>query len=279
MVGEDYFCSNRVCHNGSKILNSKPINSFEDINQAIHSLVSIKKDSLKKYLNKFTEYLKINISQRKDDLIYEWALRNRECSRRIYTAVCYRVVSKSSYIKTSSPFLPIIGYYYSIFHMSLAVLYMDYTVNINELSQITHKKLKNLVTNKLIVRNVLHKRLGEFFEELQNARNYVNYKFSGNSLEFNSVNFKEKMPYFLKITGWFFEESFKFIKPVSDKLTSVIRVDIREDISEMIKPLREGFIEYINQTYLTKEDADMVINYLTGAFFFERMFYDASRES
>jgi hypothetical protein len=55
----------------------------------------------------------------------EWNHRIRQCGRRIISAVTFRETARSTHEKTGTVLLSVIGYYYSVFHISIATLYLD----------------------------------------------------------------------------------------------------------------------------------------------------------
>ena len=70
-----------------------------------------------------------NIPESKRQSFYEsteWSARVHRCAKHIISAVSFRETSFSAHEKTGSPLLSIIGYYYGMFHMGVAVLYIDY---------------------------------------------------------------------------------------------------------------------------------------------------------
>lgn len=133
--------------------------------------MSEENSSNQKYRDKLRFYCK------KSSYENEWLDRSEIAAKRILTAICYRESSNKIYQSNKSVALPSIGYYYSIFHLSIALLALDYTTKLSDLRQIKHKYLINLIYSKFIQRNLLPIDYHELFLDLKYLREYVNYVF------------------------------------------------------------------------------------------------------
>ncbi len=107
----------------------------------------------------------------------EWEYRAHECARRILTAVCFRENANNTYLITDSIILPIIGYYYSLFHMGAATLYLEYSMDFNKMERIPHSKLINQIQDKLVKRTLINLRFIKLLLGLKNLRETTNYSF------------------------------------------------------------------------------------------------------
>ena len=67
-----------------------------------------------------------------------------------------------------------IGQYYSLFHLSFALIALNFTISDEKLVKIRHSELKNLLVN-LDTTKVITKNYIEFYEDLQEVREYLNY--------------------------------------------------------------------------------------------------------
>ena len=114
---------------------------------------------------------KLISSAKKDQLIpneynrnyTEWDYRIHQCARRILAAVCFRENANNTYQQTKSIILPVIGYYYALFHMGIAVLYLDYSTDLKKLKRIRHSTLINLIHNKLVSRNLISNKFTKIY--------------------------------------------------------------------------------------------------------------------
>jgi hypothetical protein len=123
----------------------------------------------------------------------EWTARLVRCSRRLLSAVVFREMAQVTLEQTGSLMLPAIGFYYSLFHAGIAMLYMDHSTSLEELSHkasqqsakgssgagMTHKKLRDLLTKRLVSAKLIDK---DFVDRLNKAkwlREYVNYSVGG----------------------------------------------------------------------------------------------------
>ena len=100
----------------------------------------------------------LNHSVKMDELnnnLDEWWERSEICSKRILTAICFREQSNRVFALTESRIFPNIGYYYALFHMSVAILAIDYSTELKKLRRISHSNLINLIEDKLVQRSLI----------------------------------------------------------------------------------------------------------------------------
>ena len=110
----------------------------------------------------------------------EWRERSEICSKRVLTAICFHEQSNRVFTLTESRIFPNIGYYYALFHMSVAILAIDYSTELKNLRKISHKNLINLIEDKLIQRSIIPFEYLELLYELKGLREDTNYSFKTN---------------------------------------------------------------------------------------------------
>jgi len=99
---------------------------------------------------------------------YQWA------TKRLLSSVFFFVSSKNALLR-GNKMLPPIGYYYSIFHMSKSLLFLHPKYSVEELKNLDHKIILNLVKTEFIYRKVLSNEFLESFESTKRLRECVNY--------------------------------------------------------------------------------------------------------
>lgn len=189
-------------------------------------------------------------SVKNDDLyndLDEWWERSEICSRRILTAICFREQSSRVFALTESRIFPNIGYYYALFHMSVAILAIDYSTEIKNLKRISHKNLINLIEDKLVKRSLIPIDYLELLWELKGLREDTSYSFK--------TNFKTEI-YYRKL-GKLFNVAISFIKEISNVIENrfTLLLRIRTDIGD-------GFGDDVLQAFLSDEDQDRIWKYL-----------------
>lgn len=177
----------------------------------------------------------------------DWDKRARLASKSLLTAVCYREVSLSTLEKTNSLIFPPIGFYYSVFHLSVALLKLEYTTNLDELRRVRHEKLINLVESKLIQTKIVKGNFITIFRELKELRESCNYGF-GYSEELN-----EKVKLADELTENAFDEGVSFIHQVLKEANSLLSFQVG---------IGDGFGDDILETYLSQADRERVVDYL-----------------
>jgi len=80
-----------------------------------------------------------------------------------------------------------IGFYYSLFHLGVSILFLDYSMNIDNLHKLKHKSLQNFVESKFIQRKIISDIYLKQLKRFQIYREYANYKFAN---KFDPKNYK-----------------------------------------------------------------------------------------
>lgn len=88
-------------------------------------------------------------------------------------AVAFYYSSKSA-LDNGDHVLSSIAQYYSIFHLSYALISMDFSIPNEKLSKIRHSQLKNILKS-LSTKKVISSNCIDFYEDLQYVREYLNY--------------------------------------------------------------------------------------------------------
>ncbi|MHA1491557.1 MAG: hypothetical protein ACTSRI_18120 [Promethearchaeota archaeon] len=179
----------------------------------------------------------------------EWEYRSLKCARRILAAVCFRENANNTYLITDSIILPIIGYYYALFHMGVAILYLEYRMELNKLEKIKHSKLINNIQDKLVNKTLVSFSFTELLFELKELREETNYSFG--------VMEKIELNDYYKKTGVVFDYAIDFIKIIDDVIKEYHPV-----LSDIIAMIGDGFGDDITSSYLSKEDLESVEDYL-----------------
>ena len=131
--------------------------------------------------------------------------------------------------------------------MSVALLAVNYSTDLERLKSIHYKDLMNLFNDKLIQRSQLAIEYFELFNELKQLREATNYEFR--------TNLKTHIYY--KIVGLAFDSGIEFIKNISKIIKD--KFDLQLRINSMIG---NGFGDDILQIFLSEEDQNRVWNYL-----------------
>ncbi len=182
-----------------------------------------------------------------DNDLDEWWERSEICSRRILTAICFREQSNRVFALTESRIFPNIGYYYALFHMSIAILAIDYSTELKNLRRISHKDLINLIDDKLVKRLLIPIDYLMLLRELKGLREATSYSFK--------TNFKTEI-YYLEV-GKLFNMAISFIKEVSNVIENRFTLLLR-----ICTDIGDGFGDDILQAFLSDEDQDRVCKYL-----------------
>lgn len=177
----------------------------------------------------------------------EWWERSEICALRILTAICFREQSNRVFTLTESRIFPNIGYYYALFHISGAILAIDYSTELKKIRRIPHKVLINMIRDKLVKRSLIPVDYLELLLELKRLREDTNYSFK--------TNFKTEIYY--QEVGKLFNIAINFIKEVSYVIENRFPLLLR-----ICTDIGDGFGDDKLQAFLSDEDQDLIWKYL-----------------
>lgn len=184
----------------------------------------------------------------------EWVSRTSKSARHILIAVCFRETSENTVRLTSSVLFAPIGFYYSLFHLGVATLWLDYQTAQSELNRVRHDKVRLLVQDRLVNRGVLPNSFLALFLELQNLREFANYTF-GERL--SRYNFKSITSELYQRTGVSFDDGLKFIHQVQQAISEEAGF-----YSPIQTAIGDGFGDNLIREYLSAADEKRVWKYL-----------------
>jgi uncharacterized protein (UPF0332 family) len=177
----------------------------------------------------------------------DWDKRAIGCSRSLLTAVCFRETAIASVqLKESMIYQPI-GLYYAMFHMSLAMLWLNPRIKSEDLTRIHHKKLASLVSTQLVQTNFIDSSYFDLLLGLKDLRESCNYQFGYRD------NLSNEMTEATEKTETAFDNALQFIHQVLDASDTLFRVQVG---------IGDGFGDDILDSYLSPEHKDNVISYL-----------------
>mgnify|MGYP001593183545 CR=1 FL=1 len=187
-----------------------------------------------------------------------WGKRSRGAARRVLSAVCFRETAESTFQKTGSALLPTVGFYYALFHMGIAALYLEHRTRPAELRMMRHGRLHKLLDLRLLQTGNLAQSYLDLLKRLQVAREYSNYVLGGKMLDDADLPISRHDAQDLYgQTGAEFVHVIDFIRAVSTQLDGIlcpldgIAVTIGDDIGDDVY-----------QIYLSPDDEERVTEYL-----------------
>ena len=184
----------------------------------------------------------------------EWWQRTAKCAKHLLTGICFRETSQSIAFKTGSAIFSPIGFYYSLFHVGVAMLYMEHTTSRAELRRIHHSNLQNLIKDRLVGTNLLSPYYLELLRELQGLREYANYVFGERVAKYE---YKSMVPELYSKTGGEFDHALDFILQVEREVCK--RLGFSAPIQTAIG---DGFGDDLMRAYLSSDDEAKVNEYL-----------------
>ena len=179
-------------------------------------------------------------------------VRAEKAAKHILSAVAFKESSKISFDKTESVLLPPIGYYYSFFHMAVALCWLHPGIEKEKLEKLRHSTLQNLIMDNFVKQDLLPSSFTEAMKVLKEEREWLNYTFG----EFD-YDFFETVENNEKLTSMEFIKCFDLINEICNLLIN--KFDIKLRIRTYIADSKgDDFI----QTYLSNDEQNAVMDYI-----------------
>lgn len=148
----------------------------------------------------------------------EWEARATRCSRRLVSAVIFREMAQDAWEMTESPLLPRIGFYYAMFHMSAALLYLDTETTLKQLGGLRHEFLDTQVTQRLVRYSRVPESYSELLLELRDDRNAANYGVGG-KLPIDDRLYVNSLPLRYEQTGNAFAQALEYLSDLASRVS------------------------------------------------------------
>ena len=206
-------------------------------------------DIIQSYLSKkrFKQSFSDRIKQLVNANQVDWDKRATVSAKRILTATCFRETAIASAESKDSLIYQPIGLYYSMFHLSLAMLWLNPRVDTKQLIQVHHTPLINLVSSQLVQPKFIEESFLNLLVDLKNLRESCNYQFGYKD------NLNIEIDKAISRTETEFENAFEFIHQFIDVCNSLFRVQTG---------IGDGFGDDILDSYLSVEHKENVNHYL-----------------
>jgi len=185
----------------------------------------------------------------------KWEERSRKSLHHIVAAVCFRETSESTYQQHGSVILPAIGFYYSMFHIGLAGLFVEYQIDIQKLERIRHSQLKRFISTYLVGKDFVSTDFTDIFNKTRDIRELVNYPFVIDGYDKNPIRLRDQLSSLYQETENPFGDVINFIREVSNATGDQIVWYIRHAIGDTVG-------DEFYQTYLSVADREKVVKYL-----------------
>jgi uncharacterized protein (UPF0332 family) len=178
--------------------------------------------------------------------------RAEKAAKHILSAVGFKESSSVSFQKTESVLLPPIGYYYSFFHMAVALCWLHPAIEKDKLTKLRHSTLQNLVMDYFVKQHLLTHSFTDTMQTLKEEREWLNYTFGEFDYDLFEVVKRNE-----ELASVEFSKCFKLIDEICELLVN--KFDIRQRIKTYIADSKGD--DYI-QTYLSSDEQNAVTDYI-----------------
>jgi len=177
----------------------------------------------------------------------DWEIRAVEATKSILAAVCFKESSISLTENTENLIFPPIGFYYSLFHLSVGLLKLDYSINLEQLENIHHGSLFKLFESKFISTKIISSNYIDYFKMLKELREYCNYKFG------YSTDLRKELEISEQLTDKCFDEAISLIHQILNLTSTQFR---------FATSIGDHFGDDIISSYLSGEEEDRIWEFL-----------------
>lgn len=174
-----------------------------------------------------------------------WEKKYRLSTRRLMSSLFFFVSAKRCY-EEENKLLSAIGYYYSLFHISKALLFLLPNYSIDDVKGITHKKVSSLVLTDFIQRKMLSPKFGVQLDYLRKIREAVNYGM-------------DSWIGLYKVLG---DEEPKLLSCV-DEAISVFKEICKDNIRHISTIIGDGIGDDLMDSYLSRDEEQEVVRILS----------------
>jgi uncharacterized protein (UPF0332 family) len=174
----------------------------------------------------------------------EWEERWRISTKRLLSSMFFLVSAKNVY-DNGNKLLSAIGYYYSLFHLSKALLFLLPKYSVEQLKGISHKEVLRLIKTEFVQTKILPKAFIEVFEYSKDVREAANY---GQDTWIGlSKLLRENEPQIMECIGY----GIRVLKKICDNEMSWVRSVIGDGIGDDWR-----------DSYLSEEESEMLTKIL-----------------
>jgi len=174
-----------------------------------------------------------------------WEKKYLLSTRRLMSSLFFFVSAKRCY-EEENKLLSAIGYYYSLFHISKALLFLLPNYSIDDVKGITHKKVSSLVLTDFIQRKMLSPKFGVQLDYLRKIREAVNYGM-------------DSWIGLYKVLG---DEEPKLLSCV-DEAISVFKEICKDNIRHISTIIGDGIGDDLMDSYLSRDEEQEVVRILS----------------
>lgn len=211
----------------------------------------------KRLTQKYLDSAKAEFKKEGDTICLKRANR---CAKHLLSSIIFRENSQATNEKTGSILLPAIGFYYSLYHLGVALLWLDYSLKETDLAMMHHSQLKKLLKSKLIDRKILNIHFLNVLEWLQEIREETNYAqriflYDEEGYNYHKELFIDNELY--RITGIVFEEAIYLIKKIIENSDKIFEFEMN-----LKTYIGDSKGDNVLITYLSEDDKKRVWKYL-----------------
>lgn len=200
----------------------------------------------------------------------EWEARIVRCSRRLLSAIVFREMAQVTLETTQSPLLPVVGFYYTLYHAGVAMLCVDHATPLTAIAYnrvqgnpnepvVTHKKVRGLLKTKLTDRGVLDGSFVERLDTMKKLREYVNYAVGGRLPGDGDIETLDQDALYAQV-GECLDLAVFFVKEVAS------RVDLDAKTTGLARiqlTIGDHFGDDLIQLYVPRQHRERIWSYLT----------------
>lgn len=172
-----------------------------------------------------------------------WEEKYRLATKRLLSSTFFLISAKRCY-KNENKLLSAIGYYYSIFHLSKALLFLHPQHSIDDIQGISHKKVFNLIQAQFVQRKILSNKFGSSFDYFKQIREAANYK----------------MGLWISLSKTLGDEEHELLVCIAEGI-SVFKAICKNEMGHIRSLIGDGIGDDWMDSYLSEDEAQEVVNF------------------
>lgn len=171
---------------------------------------------------------------------------------------------------TASPLLPVVGFYYALFHAGVAMLYVDHATPLSDITHgaardnpnepgVTHKKIRRLLKTKLTDTGVIDDSFVKRLDSMKKLREYVNYSVGGRLPGDANIETLDQDALYSQAGDWL-DVAVSFIKEVASR----VALDVATSgLARIQLTIGDHFGDDLIHLYVPRQHRRRVRSYLT----------------
>jgi uncharacterized protein (UPF0332 family) len=173
----------------------------------------------------------------------EWKTKYRKATHRVLSSVFFYVSGKTCFDRKNN-LMAAIAFYYSLYYMTKALLFLLPTYSVDALREVNHSKLLKLMKAEFVNKKLLNEDFVVEMDYLKQVREKANYSM-GSWFSLNEILEKEELK----------------VKACLSEAISLLKEIVGDDVSNIMSLIGDGIGDDWMDSYISKEEERAVVDF------------------